>query len=29
MWFDFAIFLVACQILSFGIIYIVDALGLI
>jgi len=29
MWIDFAIFLLACQILSFGIIRIVEAISLI
>jgi hypothetical protein len=29
MWIDFAIFLLACQILTFGIISIVEAAGLI
>jgi len=29
MWIDFAIFLVACQVLTFGIIRIVEAAGLI
>jgi hypothetical protein len=29
MWIDFAIFLVACQILTFGIIRIVEAISLI
>jgi hypothetical protein len=29
MWVDFAIFLVACQILTFGIIRIVEAISLI
>ncbi len=29
MWIDFAIFLVACQVLTFGIIRIVEATGLI
>jgi hypothetical protein len=29
MWIDFAIFLVGCQILTFGIIRIVEAAGLI
>jgi hypothetical protein len=29
MWIDFAIFLVACQVLTFGIIRIVEAFGVI
>jgi uncharacterized membrane protein (DUF2068 family) len=29
MWIDFAIFLVACQVLTFGIIRIVETMGLI
>ncbi len=29
MWIDFAVFLVACQILTFGIIRIVEAISLI
>ena len=29
MWIDFAIFLVACQVLTFGIIRIIEATGLI
>jgi uncharacterized membrane protein (DUF2068 family) len=29
MWFDFAVFLVACQVLTFGIIRLVEAISLI
>jgi hypothetical protein len=29
MWIDFAVFFVACQVLTFGIIWIVEATGLI